>query len=193
MNTTLYPQGYPAQRLAPELQLPSYQALIPGAHKGALMKVLAIFLALAGTQALAADTGTLLLQGVVTATNNITVTPNGTNNTSLNITGGESNKLVASVLESSNNLTGYKINAKSANNSELRNGTSASVKTTYTMSYNGGTALALTTNYQQLKNVTSLNGLTSNTSNVVVNVAAFAAAPAGTYSDTVTFQIVSNP
>jgi hypothetical protein len=145
------------------------------------------------TQAQAADTGTLLLQGVVASTNNIVITPNGSNNTSLNITAGDNNKLVASVVESSNNLTGYKINAKSANNSELRHGTSANVKTTYTLSYNGGTAATLSQNYQQVKNVTQLNGMTSNTSNVVVNVAALASAPAGTYSDTVTFQIVANP
>lgn len=150
-------------------------------------------LALISHQALAADTGTLLLQGVVQAQNNIVVTPNGSNNTNLNITGGDNNKLVASVVETSNNLTGYKINAKSANNSELRNSTAANVKTTYTLSYNGGTAVTLSNNYQQLKNVSQLNGQTSNTSNVVVNVQAFAAAPAGTYSDTVTFQIVSNP
>jgi hypothetical protein len=148
---------------------------------------------LAGQQAFAADTGTLLLQGIVQAQNSIVVTPNGSNNTSLNITGGENNKNVASVVETSNNLTGYKINAKSANNSELRNGNAANVKTTYTLSYNGGTAVTLSNNYQQLKNVTQLNGQTSNTSPVVVNVQAFAAAPAGTYSDTVTFQIVSNP
>jgi hypothetical protein len=144
-------------------------------------------------QAYAADTGTLVLQGTVQSQNSIVVTPNGTNNTSLDIVGGENNKLVASVLETSNNLTGYKINAKSANNSELRNSTAANVKTTYTLSYNGGTAVTLSNNYQQLKNVNQLNGLTSNTSNVVVNVQAFAAAPAGAYSDTVTFQIVSNP
>ena len=147
----------------------------------------------AAQQTFAADTGTLLLQGLVNATNNIVVTPNGTNNTTLNITDGESNKLVASVLETSNNLTGYKINAKSTNGSELRHSAQASVKTTYTMSYDGGSAVSLTTAYQQLKNVSSLTGLTSNTSNVTVSVAALANAPAGTYADTVTFQIVSNP
>lgn len=144
-------------------------------------------------QAQAADTGTLLLSGQVQATNSLVITPNGSNNTSLNIVAGDNNKLVASVVETSNNLTGYKINAKSANNGELRAGTTGNTKTTYTMSYNGATAVSLTQNYQQVKNVGNLNGLTSNTSAVVVNVAALANAPAGTYSDTVTFQIVANP
>lgn len=141
----------------------------------------------------AADTGTLLLQGVVDAVNSIVVTPNGTNNTSLDIVNGESGKLVASVAETSNNLTGYKINAKSLNGSELRNNSDANKKTTYTLNYDSGSAVTLTTSYQEVKNVNSLSALTTNNSDVNVNVAAYASAPAGTYSDTVTFQIVANP
>jgi hypothetical protein len=142
--------------------------------------------------AYAADTGTLLLQGTVALVNNIVVTPNGSNNTTLNILNG-STALVAKVSESSNNLTGYKINAKSLNGSELRNGLDATKKTTYTISYDGGSAVTLSTSYQQVKNVTSLTGLTNNASAVNATVAAYAAAPAGTYSDTITFQIVANP
>lgn len=144
------------------------------------------------SHAQAASTGTLLLQGVVAVVNNITVTPNGANNTSLDIVNGETNKLVASVQEVSNNLAGYKINAKSNNGSELRNLSDATKKTTYTMSYDGNTAVTLTTTYQEVKNVSSLTGLTTDNSDVNVNVAAFASAPAGTYEDTVTFQIVAN-
>lgn len=155
--------------------------------------LLMIGLAFSASATFAADTGTLLLQGVVNVVNSISIIPNGSNNTSLDIVGGESGKLVASVSETSNNLTGYKINAKSLNGSELRNASDASKKTTYTMNYNGGAAVTLTTNYQQVRNVSSLSALTTNTSNVAVNVAAFASAPAGTYSDTVTFQIVANP
>lgn len=141
----------------------------------------------------AASTGTLLLQGTVALVNDIVVTPNGSNNTTLDIVGGAAGVLVASVAETSNNLTGYKINAKSDNGSELRNTSDATKKTTYTISYDGGSAVTLTTSYQQVKNVTSLTGLTTNNSNVNATVAAYAAAPAGTYSDTVTFQIVANP
>jgi hypothetical protein len=148
--------------------------------------------AITAQPAKAADTGTLLLQGVVAVVNNIIVTPNGSNNTSLDIVGGETNKLVASVEEVSNNLAGYKINAKSDNGGELRNNSDATKKTTFTLSYDGASALALTTSYQQVKNVSSLTGLTTNNSDVTVNVVAFANAPAGTYEDTVTFQIVAN-
>jgi hypothetical protein len=152
----------------------------------------AVFALTVTTQAQAADTGTLLLQGVVSAVNSITVTPNGANNTTLDIVNGESSKLVASVQETSNSLTGYKINAKSANGSELRNTSDAAQKTTYTLSYDGASPVTLTTAYQQVKNVSSLTGLTTNSSDVAVTVAAYAAAPAGTYEDTVTFQIVAN-
>lgn len=160
------------------------------------MKPFSLFaavLALGCSSAQAADTGTLLLQGTVAVVNNIVVTPNGSNNTSLDIVGGASGVLVASVAETSNNLTGYKINVKSLNGSELRNSADATKKTTYTLSYDGGSAITLTSSYQQVKNVSSLSGLTTNNSNVNATVAAYAAAPAGTYNDTVTFQIVANP
>jgi spore coat protein U-like protein len=149
-------------------------------------------LLLAATSAQAADTATLLLRGEVAVVNNIAVKPNGNANLSLNITGGESNKLVAAVEETSNNVTGYKINVKSLNQGELRHTTDATRKTTYRLGYNGQTAIALTQNYQQVKSVSSLNGLTTASSNVVVDVQALPNAVAGTYEDTVTFQIVAN-
>lgn len=155
------------------------------------LTLVALALALT-TQAQAADTGTLLLQGTVEVINNIVVTPNGSDNTSLNIVAGESSKLVASVQEESNNIAGYKINVKSLNGSELRNLSDATKKTTYTLAYGGASAVTLTTDYQEVKNVTSLTGLTTADSDVNVTVAAYATAPAGTYEDTVTFQIVAN-
>jgi len=140
----------------------------------------------------AADTATLLLRGIVAVVNNIEVTPNGSSNLNLNITGGESSKLVAAVVETSNNVTGYKINVKSLNQGELRHTVDATRKTTYRLGYNGQTPIALTQNYQQVKSVTSLNGLTAASSPVVVDVQALPNAVAGTYEDTVTFQIVAN-
>lgn len=144
------------------------------------------------TQAQAADTGTLYLKGEVPVINNILVKPNGSANTSLDILGGESNKLVAAVEETSNNSTGYKINAKSQNQGELRNTKDANRKTTYRLGYNGQSPVSLTQNYQQVKSVNVLNGQTTASSNVVVDVSALPNAVAGTYEDTVTFQIVAN-
>lgn len=140
----------------------------------------------------AADTGTLILSGVVLSSCNLVITPNGSNNTTLNITGGEVSKLVANSLETCNNLTGYKINLKSANAGELRNAVVPSLKTTYTLTY-GGQTVTPTTNYQEVKNVTVLNAPAIATSAINATVAAYPAAMAGTYSDTVTVQIVVNP
>lgn len=143
----------------------------------------------------AASTGTLLLSGVVPVVANITVTPNGTNNTTLNITGGETAKNVASVLEQSNNASGYKIFLYSANVGELRHTVTPTIKTTYTISYNGASAITpgSSASPTQVKNVASLTSLSNNTSQVTVNVTALPSAAAGTYTDTVTFSIVSNP
>ena len=140
------------------------------------------------------STGTLLLQGTVAANNNLTVVPVSSAATSLDIVNGNTSSiLVATVNEVSNNLTGYKINIKSSNGGTLQNSSDATKKTTYTLAYDGGTAMTLTTSYQAAKNISSLSGYTSYNSNVNVNVAAYATAPAGTYQDTVTFQIVANP
>jgi len=153
------------------------------------MFLLSILLALT---AQAADTGTLILSGTVVSACNLVVTPNGANNTTLNIVSGDANKLVANVQETCNNATGYKINVKTVNGGELRHTSVPSLKTTYTLTYSGQTVTP-TTNYQQVKNVTVLNSPANVTSTVHVSVAPYAAALAGTYSDTVTFQIVANP
>jgi len=152
---------------------------------------LALLLALT-MNAQAASTGTLLLQGTVAASCNIAITPNGSNNTTLDIVNGESNKLVAAGVETCNNATGYKINVKSDNAGELRHGVTPSLKTTYTLIYDGQ-SITPTTNYQQVKNVSVLNAPANTSSEIRVNVTALPNAMAGTYSDTVTVQIVANP
>lgn len=140
----------------------------------------------------AASSDTLLLQGSVTAVNDISVAAVSGANNSLNITGGVSNLTVANVSETSNSLLGYKINMSSANGGELRNTSDATKKTTYTISYDGGSAVTPSTSAAQVKNVTSLGALTTNSSAVKVNVTAYPTAPAGTYNDTLTFSIVAN-
>ncbi len=156
-----------------------------------MKKSLVVALVMLSQSVFALSTGTLVISGSVNPVNDIVITPNA-NATSLSITGGETNKLVASVSESSNNLTGYKIFMKSANASKLVHGVDLTKSTPYTVSYNGATAVSLTTVDQQVKNVTSLPGLTTVASNVNVNVTAYPLAPAGTYSDTITISIVAN-
>lgn len=152
---------------------------------------LATTVALLAVNTYAASTGTLLLQGVVNLVNDIVITANA-NATTLNILGGETNKLVASVAETSNNLLGYHIEMSSANAGQLKHTIDSSKQTAYTVSYNGGAAVALTATPQTVKNVASLSGLATANSNVNVNVTAYPTAIAGTYQDTVTISIVAN-
>ena len=140
----------------------------------------------------AASTGTLLLSGTVAVVNDIVITPS--NNTTLNILSGEVAKNVGSVAETSNNVLGYKIYMYSNNAGELQHTGDNSKKTTYQVSYGGGSYVTppLVGSPVQVKNVSSLSGLTTNNSTVLVNVTAYASAISGTYTDTITFSIVAN-
>lgn len=139
----------------------------------------------------AASTGTLLIQGTVSLVNDIVITPTA-NATTLNITGGETSKLVATVAETSNNLTGYKIQMSSVNAGKLIHTVDNTKLTPYTVSYNGGSGVSLTTSPQTVKTVASLSGLATATSNVNTSVTALPTAIAGTYQDTITVSIVAN-
>jgi len=151
------------------------------------MKLLILFLLMVQV-AQAASSGNLLLSGVVAPNNSLVITPNGTNNTTLNVTAGVSNLNVASVAETSNDGNGYKITAQSVNSGFLQ--LSATAKAAYTFSYNGAAAISLTNAAQTVKTSAALTQLTTATSQVVVNVTALPNALAGTYSDTVTISIV---
>lgn len=139
----------------------------------------------------AASTGTLLLQGQVQEVLDVVVIPNGSN-TNLNILAGETDLNVATVEETSNRLTGYSIKLSSATEGELRHTVESTQKTTYTVSYDGAAAVAPTSTGVVVKTVSSLSGLTTDTSNLNVNVASLATAVAGTYQDTLTVTIEAN-
>ncbi|MDG0814748.1 hypothetical protein [Bdellovibrio svalbardensis] len=146
-----------------------------------------------GTSAIAAygPTGTLTISGVVTAVTELEVTA-APDATTLNILAGETDKLVASVSERSNNIGGYKVTLTSVNNGQLVNGANATLKTAYKIGYDGGTKLSLTNSATQVKNVTALTGLTTVASAMRVEVTALPTAAAGTYSDTITVAITAN-
>lgn len=154
-----------------------------------LVPVLAVILA--SSMVSAAPTGTLTLRGTVAVIADVVVTPNGDNLT-LDIVNGESDKAVASVAETSNNLAGYKIFISSPTDGELQNTSDTSVKTTYQIRYDGAGAVTPTIAGVEVKDVASLSGLTTNNSSVNVDVTAFATAPAGTYEDTLTISIQAN-
>ncbi|MEI8347409.1 MAG: fimbrial protein [Pseudomonadota bacterium] len=143
------------------------------------------------TVANAATSDTLLLRGTVALVNSIQVSPES-KAVDLNILAGESGTKVAAVAETSNNLNGYIIQMSSSNGGQLRHSTEAAKKTTYQISYNGGSYVTPGTSPSTVKSVSSLNALTTNSSNVLINVTAYPTAVAGIYSDTVTFSIVAN-
>lgn len=144
-----------------------------------------------GASAVAATSGTLLISGTVATVYNLTITPNS-DATNLNITGGESAKLVGQVTEQSNATNGYSIKMKSANGGQLVNGSNANIKTSYKVGYSGQSSVTLSTSDQTVKTVSALTGLTSASSDVKVDVTAIPNAAAGTYSDTITVSIVAN-
>jgi len=152
--------------------------------------LLATFL-VASSSTFAAATGTLIISGTISPVNDLTITPT-VDATNLNIIAGETAKLVASATETSNSLTGYKIRMKSLNSSKLVNTVNATYHTNYTISYNGGSYLTLSNVDQDVKNVSSLSGLTTQNSDIKVNVTAYPTGPAGVYSDTITVSIIAN-
>lgn len=144
-----------------------------------------------GTSAIAATSGTLLLQGQVQQVLDLVVTPNGAN-TTLNIVGGQTDVKVATASETSNVLAGYKIKISSPTGGELRHTVDDTHKTTYTVGYDGAAAVTPTVAGVVVKNVTSLSGLTTDSSDINVSVVALSNAVAGTYQDTLTVTIEAN-
>lgn len=155
-------------------------------------KLFTALLLLVSVTVLAAPTGTLNLSGTVAAINSLVVTPNGTNNTTLNIATGVTNLNVASVQETSNDPLGYKITLQSSNAGFLQLSTNAAIKTAYQVSYNGAAAITPTATAQVVKSVASLTQQTTATSAVTVTSSPLANPLAGTYSDTLTIAIVAN-
>ncbi len=150
--------------------------------------LMTLMVSLLSSMSMAATTGTLLLEGTVADNTSIQVLPNGSNLT-LDIVNGESNKLVGTAKEISNNLAGYKILMKSLNGGKLKHTTLTSVETTYKLGYDGATTVSPTTTDVVVKTVNSLSGLTEVISDLRVDVTALPTAPTGVYKDTVTLTI----
>jgi hypothetical protein len=156
------------------------------------MKLLVILSISLSFTAHAATSGILNISGVVPVLQSVVITPNGTNNTTLNLLAGEVAKNIATVTETSNNALGYTIQASSLNNGFLVLTTDNTKKTAYQISYNGGSYTTITTVLTQVKNVASLSGNTVSNSVVLINVTALPNAVAGTYNDVITISIVAN-
>ena len=138
----------------------------------------------------AATTGTLLLQGSIPTSTNITVTGVSPFN-NLNLTTTQSDLLVANVQEQNNTALGYKVTIASANTGKLKNGSVGSIN--YTAKYNG-TAFTLSTTPVTVTNVTSQTTVTNITKPLTISYTGVTPASmmAGTYSDTLTLAIAAN-
>jgi hypothetical protein len=139
----------------------------------------------------AATSVDLPLSGTVTAIYDLQIAVKG-EAANLNIVAGENDLSVATVSEQSNALNGYKIMARSTNASKLQNTTDPTKSTSYTINYDGAGPITLSSSDALVKTVSSLPGLTTVDSDVQVTVAPYGTAPAGTYTDTVTFTILAN-
>lgn len=148
-------------------------------------------LALSGNAAIGADTGVITLSGSIGIVNEIVITQTEAA-TNLNILDGEADALIATVEESSNSPTGYTIFMNSVNDSELVNSENDADSSSYTISYDGGAPVSLTTSDTAMKTVGLLGGLTTDESEVLINVAANTEAGSGTFTDLITVSIAAN-
>jgi hypothetical protein len=151
--------------------------------------ILAAIVLLASASTFAASTGDLTISGTVALINDIVIFPKA-DSTNLNILAGNSGLSVADVSETSNSVTGYKISMRSANGGSLVNLSNSTKSTAYQVSYDGGSYVSLTTSDQVVKSA-STSSLTTDSSDVSVNVTANPTAPAGTYQDVITISIAS--
>jgi spore coat protein U-like protein len=111
--------------------------------------------------------------------------------TALNISAGESNALVANITEQTNNLAGYKVTVRSINNGKLVNAVAPAQGVAYQLAYDGGALFAPTTAAKEVKNSGVLSAAANHISPVRVTIAPQPTVLAGTYTDTLTFELAS--
>lgn len=134
------------------------------------------------------DMAELTISGTVTTVCALEVAPLPAA-TALDIIGGESGTPIATVTEMSNNTPGYQVFVSSANNGVLTHSTAAGEEIPYQLSYDGGALFSPTTTNQEVKDSGALVGFTETDSEVSITFAGDTSAIAGTYRDTITFEI----
>ncbi len=151
---------------------------------------LSVLATLFSTQAMAATSGTLLLQGVVAKKVSIVVTPESVAS-ALNLEASQTDLKVASVNERSNSKTGYKVTITSANLGKLKR-TDGPEVFNYTMKY-GGAAVGLSSSAGSVFNNASTSVVNVNKDLAISYTGALNETMIeGTYSDTITLNIASN-
>jgi len=135
-------------------------------------------------------TSTLTLSGTVPNSNQITVIPMGTTNVNLNIITGETGKIIAEIIQDSNNPAGYTLSIVSLNGGILKNGSINGPS--YTISYNGEPAIAPTTTPIVIKTTSSLSNRIEITGTLSITFPGMPSALSGTFSDVLTFELTVN-
>lgn len=167
-------------------------------NRKAIVVIAAVLLVgLAGT-ATAQTTGSITLTGVVSQLLEITVTP-APGYDSLDLTTSQTDLLVATVNEKSNNQAGYSVSVESANAAGAGSSTAffvgADAGNTDTLDYNlsyGGSPVAFdATGNAVVSNVASTTGVSGVDKAVEITYTG-AFLNADTYSDTLTFTITAN-
>lgn len=144
-------------------------------------------------QAQAASRASLFLEGTIEIICDLFVDPVIGSLNSLDIVNGETARLVATVTETTNNPTGYRIDMESVNTGQLihNNGTS---QTAYTIAYDGAAAVApgAVGTPVAVKTVAGpIAATVTATANVEITVNPGGALPAGAYTDTLIFTMVA--
>lgn len=146
------------------------------------------------TTAFSDSKASLFLVGQVEVIANIFVNPIlGTLDT-LDVENGETDRLIATVDEETNNTTGYRIDMESVNTANLQHN-DGTTNVAYTVKYDGA-LLAVAPGAVgapvAVKTVGALTGFTTDVSNVEITVAVGGALlPAGAYTDTLIFTMVA--
>lgn len=137
---------------------------------------------------MAGTTSTLILRGTIPEILDVQVTPDAIAS-NLPLTTTQTNTKVATVLESSNSNTGYKISISSANLGKLVR-TSGNEQFLYTLKYDG-VSLDLTNTVELVRG--NIEAVTVN-KNLTISYTGVDASTmvAGDYGDTITFTISSN-
>ena len=156
-----------------------------------MKKILFMTATVLGLCAHAQTTGTISLSGTVVEVNYIEVFQSELA-MNLNVTEGETAAKVATVSEHSNSPTGYTIYMNSVNDSNLVNIWDMTKATAYMVSYDGGAPMSLGTTDSAVKVVGSLDGLTTDDSEVVLSVDGNMSASPGDYTDLITVSIAAN-
>lgn len=150
--------------------------------------VLAASLVVSTITSHAATEAHLILKGVVAPVLDISLT-HETAASNLDLSTAASNVKVATLTETSNYHSGYKIKAKSTNGGKLVNLSDVNSFVNYSLTYNGST-VALNTSPTQIYSTTSLKGTFTKELKISYNQPTNLSA--GSYEDLVQFTIEAN-